>query len=291
MQILGTGLSGLIGTRLTHVLRSTYEFQDMSLKTGIDITDTEKVKAIIGSSASSCVFHFAAVTDVDKAELEKGDRNGIFWKVNVDSTRSICQAAAKNGKRVVYLSTDYVFDGKHDSYSETDTPNPASWYAETKYRGENAVLEADSRNLVIRLANPYRSYPVGKLDFVHKIISKLRANESVQAPLDQIYVPTFIDDLVRAIDFLVKHNESGIFHVVGSEALTPLKATYDIAKTFGLRSDLIVSTTFEEFFHGRAPRPFHAALKHDKITALGMQMSSFVDGILIVKKQEAQTLS
>ena len=77
---------------------------------------------------------------------------------------------------MLYISTDYVFDGTKDEYTEDDTPNPQGFYAETKCKGEDAVRELGNMGLIIRIANPYRAHPIGKKDFVHKMKERLEAN-------------------------------------------------------------------------------------------------------------------
>lgn len=287
MKILGTGLSGLVGSRVTELLSPDFSFENLSLETGVDITRKESVDARIDHSSAPWVFHFAARTDVDGAEKEKdlGEKSPS-WVVNVSATQHIVDACRRTGKKLLYISTDFVFDGTRDVYTEEDVPNPQGWYARTKYEGEKRVMSLTDRALVVRIANPYRSnFPV-KPDFVHKIIERFVEKVPVVAANDQIFVPTFIDDIARALATLVRLDASGIYHVVGSQALTPYEAAQRIARTFGFTAARIEPTTFKEYFAGRAPRPFHAVLKNDKISELGVSMKSFEEGLQMVKQQE-----
>jgi dTDP-4-dehydrorhamnose reductase len=289
MKILGTGLSGLVGTRIVELLSGKgYEFEDLSKDTGIDITDYSTVNRRIAHSDAPWIFHLAAHTDVQGAEKERtlGD-TGLSWRVNVDATANIVSVCRKIGKRILFLSTDYVFDGTKSVYTEEDTPNPQGWYAMTKYEGEKSVLSLSSSGLVVRIANPYRANPAGKKDFVHKMMERFASGQTLNAPTDQIFVPTFIDDIALALERLVARSASGIYHAVGDSRISPYEAAKEIAKTFGYDASLVFGTTFAQFARDRAPLPQYAALTSHKMTNMGITMKTFSDGLLDVKRQEA----
>lgn len=286
-SIIGTGLSGLVGSRVTELLSDVYSFTDLSRETGVDLMDFSSVRERITVSQSKWVFHFAAYTNVQGAEDEKDQKEkSVSWQVNVEATKNITDVCQRTGKRLLYISTDYVFDGTKDFYEEGDVPDPISWYGRTKYEGERKVMELGNRALIIRIATPYRSNPVGKIDFVHKIREKLEKNLPVQAPSDQIFCPTFIDDLATALSVLVAGNASGIYHVVARDAITPYEASVAIAACYGFPAALVETSSYEEYMKGRALPPKHANLKHDKIDALGVSLHTFPEGIRIVKDQE-----
>lgn len=283
MKILGTGLSGLIGSRVVELLSDQHEFEDLSLQTGVDITDRKDVTRKINKSKASIVLHFAAKTDVDGCEKDKQ----TAWAVNVLGTKNIVEACEKSEKRLIYISTDFVFDGKKqskDGYIESDKPNPINWYAKTKYEGEKIVQNSNLVWAIARLAYPYRAYFVQK-DLVRSLIEKLKKGEKLMTITDHIMTPTFIDDIVEAINILLKNQPAGIFHIVGSQFISPYEASLLIADIFGLDSSLISKTTRTEYFKNRAPRPFYLGLKNDKIQKLGIKMKTFKEGLIEVKKQ------
>lgn len=282
MNILGTGLSGLVGSRVVELLSKNHRFEDLSLETGVDITKSDDVKARIEASPAAWIFHLAAYTNVQEAEKEKE----TAWKINVEATENIVTVAKSTGKKVVYVDTDYAFDGKKQSYSEEDIPNPLGWYAKTKYEGAKRVLALGENALVIRIANPYRANPVGKKDFVHKMLERLSNEQTLVGPTDQLFVPTFIDDIAIALEALIARNAHGLFHVVGSSALSPYDAALLVAKTWGFPETLVQKTTFAEFFKDRAPIPQYAALTNDKIRSLGVLMRTFPEGLQEVKRIE-----
>lgn len=281
MNIVGTGLSGLVGSRVVELLTPKHSFVNFSLETGVDITHREDIAAKIHDTESPWMLHLAAYTNVQQAEVDRD----AAWNVNVIATQNIIDVCKDSGKRLLYVDTDYAFDGKKKEYAEDDIPNPLGWYAKTKTEGAKRVLAYD-KGLVIRISNPYRANPVGKTDFVHKMLEKLRSGEVLIAPTDQLFVPTFIDDIAAAIDALISINATGIYHVVGSQALSPFEAAKLVAKTFGLDETLVKPTTFAEYFSNRAPLPQYAVLSNAKITALGVTMRGFEEGIAEVKHQE-----
>ena len=288
MNIIGTGLSGLVGSRIVELLSSQYTFEDVSRKIGIDITDNNLVKAKIASSTSPVVLHFAARTDVDGCENDRElTTNSISWKINVEGTRNVVEACEQSGKKIIYLSTDMVFDGEKnlgEKYMETDVPRPVNWYAMTKYEGEKIVQQAKIPWVILRIAYPYRSN-FEKKEYVRVFLSRLQNNQEISAVYDHFYTPTFIDDLSNVFDILLKQNISGIFHAGGNQVVSPYDAAVMIARQFQLNEGLINKISREEYFYDKAPRPFNLSLKNDKIQQLGIKMSSFEDGIKEIQKQ------
>ncbi|MEK9143654.1 MAG: SDR family oxidoreductase [Patescibacteria group bacterium] len=283
MKIIGTGLSGLVGSRVVEFLEPEFQFDNLSLETGVDITQKNVVQERISVSNAPWVFHFAAVTDLDVSEKERqlGEKS-LSWRVNVEGTRNIVDAAAASGKHVLYLSTDFVFDGKDGPYTEEDTPNPQSWYAVTKYEGEKLVAGLADAGLILRIAFPYQAASIGRPDFVHRIMKGLRTGERIEAPSDQHITPTYIDDVARVIQILVGNGASGVYHAVGSEALSPYDAAILIAKTHRLDQSRIAPTTWVSYYNKRAPRPRRAVLKNTKIEILGLTMTPFSEGVRFI---------
>lgn len=299
MKVLGTGLSGLVGSRIVELLSPKITFEHLALEKGLDITNHKAVFEAISMSTASWVLHLAAYTDVQGAENERSKgKESISWKVNVEATKNIVEICHTTRKHLLYVDTDYVFDGLKKTYDETDTPNPQGWYAITKTEGEKHVLSLAEHGLVIRIANPYRSVSISsvaseglpstpiKMDFVHKMIDRFKKGEEIVAASDQLIVPTFVDDIAFAIDTLLQKNAEGIYHVVGSSALSPFDVATEIADTYGFSDSSIKKTTFHEYFHNRAPVPQYAALSNKKLQTLGVSMKTFHDGLSEMKAQE-----
>lgn len=291
IKILGTGLSGLVGSRITELLQEKYEFENLSLDTGFDITDKASIRDKIENSSSELVLHMAAKADVDSCEKDKSlGRLGDAWKINVRGTKNVVGVCAKSKKKIIYISTDFVFDGEKqqfESYNEQDLPNPINWYGQTKYEGEKVVRESGLPFIIVRIAYPYRARFLTKKDFARAILLRLSKGETVQAITDHIMTPTFVDDIARALDELIKAGSEGIYHVVGSQTLSPYDAALLIARTFGFDEYLVNKTTREDYFKGGATRPFNLSLKNDKIQKLGVKMKTFEEGLKEIRRQLA----
>lgn len=287
MNLLGTGLSGLVGSRIVSLLPQ-HTFTNFSLENGIDITNSASITPrITHDTDSPWVLHLAAYTNVQQAEADaRAGEDSMAWKVNVAATQTLVDACKASGKRLLYVDTDYAFDGTKNTYSEDDVPHPLGWYAKTKSEGAKRVLALGDHGLVIRISNPYRANPVGKKDFVHKMLERLISGGDIAAPDDQLFVPTFIDDIVAAVDVLMSRSANGIYHVVGSQALSPYAAAGIVAKIYGIDDSLVKPTTFASYFAGKAPIPQKAVLTNDKIRSLGVTMRGFSDGVLEMKRQE-----
>ncbi|MBI2195783.1 MAG: SDR family oxidoreductase [Candidatus Levybacteria bacterium] len=290
MKILGTGMRGLVGSRVQELLGVKYEFGNIDRTSGVDITNAGQVFASIGNSNAEIVIHLAAKTDVDGCEKDKPlGKEGEAWKINVDGTQNVANACLKSNKKLIYISTDFVFDGNIPEgafYKEEDSPNPINWYAKTKHEGERVVQNSQNPWLIVRLAYPYRA-KFKKNDFFRAILGRLQDGQTIDAVVDHVFCPTFIDDVVLAIDKLIGSDSQGIFHVVGSEALTPYDAANIIAEEFDLDASLIRGTTREKFFADKAERPMRLALRNDKIRELGINMRGFREGLIAIKNQLA----
>lgn len=302
MKILGTGLTGLVGSRVTELLNSAYEFEFINLENGINILDKKSIFNAVSSSQASIIIHMAAKTNVDGCELDRQrDKEILNFKdqskkeevwineqtafaINVFGTQNVIEACQAFNKKIIYISTDFVFNGQKKFYSEEDLPDPINWYAKTKYEGEKLVQNSGLDFIIVRLAYPYRAL-FERYDLVRVLISKLQKQEKLNMITDHIMVPTFIDDIANALDVLIQREEKGIFHVVGSEPITPYNLAIKIAKEFNLDASLISKTTRSEYFATKAARPFCLNLKNDKISKLGAEMLSIDAGLREVKNQ------
>ena len=287
IPILATGLSGMVGTRVAEILSDNFEFEDISLATGIDITDKKSVDRVISESESKIILHLAAKTDVDSCEDDKilGEE-GAAWQINVVGTENIIEAAKANGKRVIYISTDFVFNGTKDGYREDDKPNPLSWYGYTKYQGEERLSSSDIGFTILRISYPYRNLFEQKKDFVHRIIDQLKIDGKIMAVRDHIITPTFIDDIAFGLSVFLKRNISGIYHLVGSSSLSAEAAARLIRTVFNLKGE-VNPIDRSIYFKDRAFRPFNLTLRNDKIGKLGIRMSNFKEGLKTVKTQDS----
>lgn len=282
------GSTGLVGSSVTEILKEKFEIEEYNSSTGFDITNPSSITALYSSEAEIAI-HLAAKAHVDGCEEDKPlGKEGDAWKVNVDGVKNVAEVCEKSAKKFIYISTDFVFDGEKpvgEEYTEVDAPNPIDWYGHTKYEGEKIVQQMSSPWIIARIAYPYRAKFPKKKDFVRVIKDLLEKGHNISAVTDHIMCPTYIDDIALALKVLIEKNKEGIFHVVGSEALSPFDAVTQIAKVFDLPTDNIAPATREEYFKGKAPRPYNLALDNGKITDLGLRMKTFEEGLLEINKQ------
>ncbi len=273
-----TGGAGLVGSKIVEILKADENFGVlMVLKQQMDITNRNLVFDTLKDLNFDVFLHLAAYTNVDKAEIEKEN----VRKINVEGTRNVFDAVKSMNKNFVYISTDFVFDGEKkinqkSIFFEDSKPNPVSYYGLTKYEGEKIV---NGNGTIIRLSYPYRTKFDNKLDFVRSIRSLLEQGKTLSMVTDSLIVPTFIDDVAYALKtLLLKSNlnfKPEIFHLVGSQALSPYDCGKIIAKTFGLDDSLIKATTYEEYFKGKAKRPQFSDIR--SMNNIFYKMSGFED--------------
>jgi len=283
---IGIGISGLVGSRIAEVLHDRYVFENLSLDTGVDITKPETLDVIRRDTQHPVVLHLAAKADVDGCEQDKPlAEEGQAYQFNVLGTKNVVAACEDANKKIIYISTDFVFDGEKpqgESYKEEDKTHPLNWYAQTKYLGEEIVQQASVPFVIARLAYPYRKEEFAlKKDFVHAILGRLRQGQTIMGVTDHVMTPTYLDDVAYALDPLMQSGE-GIYHVVGSQTISPYDAAVMIAKRFDIDLSLIKKTTRAEYFAGKATRPFNLSLNNDKIKKLGVKMRTFEEGLQLL---------
>lgn len=288
MRIAGIGLSGLVGSRITGLLSDTYQFEDISRKTGTNILDKEAVSKRIEDSDAQVVLHLAAYTNVDKSEEDRNKKEeSTAWKINVIGTENVLSACEKFNKKIIYLSTDMVFSGTKkfpEKYKEEDERGAVGWYAKTKEEGELLIEKTSIPWIILRIAYPYRAEHEKK-EYVRVFKRLLEKEQKIKAVSDHYFTPTFIDDLAPVLKTLIGKELVGKFHATGDEAVSPFLAAKKVAEVFNLKKELITEISSEDFFRGRAPRAYNLSLNNDKITKLGVKMHSFTEGLDIIKKQ------
>jgi len=291
-KIIGTGLSGLVGSRIVELLKDRFEFVDFSLDTGVNLLDQQSLAdAFEKNKDAVAVLHMAAFTDTNAAWDQKGDKTGICYQLNVEGTRSILNLAQKYNQYLLYISTDFIFDGtKATPYLETDTPNPIEWYGETKYLGEKVITDSGYTNYNIsRITYPYRAKFEKKDDIIRKVLAKLQNNEPVKMFSDQICTYTFIDDIANSLGYFFENKTAGIYHLVGSSSHSPYEMCLEIAKAFDLNKDLVSASSLEEYLKSQpvGSRPWQKTLitSNQKAIDLGLKFKTLSEGLEEIKRQ------
>lgn len=248
MKILVFGGRGLIGSRFIELNSQFFEFSAPSSKE-VDISNINEIENAFKSFDPAVVINFAAYTNVEESENQKGDEEGICFRVNASGAKNIAQICKVTGKHLVHISTEYVFDGSKESgaYSEEDTPNPINWYGQTKYYGEEFVRGSGCSFLIARLSMPYSANYEFKKDLARFFFEQLKSGNSIKAIEDQNITPIFADDIANALKVLIDNNSSGIYNLSSKNSLTPLDFVKKIAEIFDLNNQLISPIKFEEY--------------------------------------------
>jgi len=288
-KILATGAVGLVGSRFTEMFRDKYEVANIDIVSGVDITDLSSVEKFISQNESDTLIHLAAFTDTNKAWEEKGNTDGLCYKVNVIGTKNLTEVCKANHIHLIHVSTDYVFDGtKTTPYIESDATAPLEWYGETKAIAEQVVIDSGVAHTIVRIAYPYRANFDAKPDLIKKIRAGLESGKLYPQFTDTIITPTFIDDIATAFDKIIELQPTGIFHVTGTSSLSPFELAQKVAVAYGFDKNIVKAGSLTEYLKS-ASRPFARTVAMASTKAqkeLGLTFASIDEGIAAIKKQQ-----
>ncbi len=268
MRILITGASGQLGHELRHVLRNEQlTLMDMP---DFDVT-VPGVEQRIAAAKPGVVIHTAAYTDVDGAEGEPAHA----MAVNAEGTERVAKAAATAGARLLYLSTDYVFDGRQGvPYREIDEPHPINAYGQSKFEGERRAIMHCPNTLVIRTAWLYGSH--GR-NFVKTVMRQALEQAELRVVSDQRGSPTHAGDLALAIKQILATNLKGIVHATGGGDCTWYEFAREIVSVMG--SPVCVHAISTEETKRAARRPMYSVLANTVLEGQGIRLPPWKDAV------------
>ncbi len=283
MRVLVTGAAGQVGTDLVAALRGTVpmggvatallggdevragEFDVVAVAHGeLDVADEPAVAHRIALDAPDVVVHLAAYTAVDRAETEPE----LAFRVNGDGTANVAAAAASVGAHLVYVSTDYVFDGtKQGAYLEGDAPNPASVYGASKLMGERACPSAATIARVSWVAGFH-----GR-NIVRLATERALAGQPMRFVTDQQGCPSFAADLAAGLVTLVRTRPGGIVHLTNQGATTWYELVREVFRCCDADPDLVTPITTDELDpRPLASRPANSVLHPGRLLADGYDL-------------------
>ena len=268
-KYLVTGVNGQLGYDIVKELNERGEYDVLALdKDEMDITDKEQVSKIIKAYKPDVIFHCAAWTAVDKAEELKD----VCEKVNVEGTKNIADASIEVGAKLVYISTDYVFDGtKEGLYTEEDKPNPKSVYGQTKYDGEEAVRK-NPNHFITRIS---WVFGVNGNNFIKTMLKLADKYKELKVVDDQIGSPTYTVDLAKLLVEMVETDKYGTYHVNNEGYCSWAEFAQYIMESNGKETKINPVTT-EEYYEGKdmskvAYRPRNSKLDKSKLESAGFK--------------------
>jgi dTDP-4-dehydrorhamnose reductase len=261
MRILLTGSSGLLGSAIaelairgSHELYSAYnQHQPRSgIPLKLDLTDLSAIGRAVRKIRPDAIVHAAALTDVDRCERERD----LALRVNYEATSALASAARESGAFLVYVSTDYVFNGERGLYSESDEPDPVNFYGYTKLRGEESVEELAGDYCIARASVIYGAAPAsGKANFALWLIERLRRGEGARVLVDQYASPTLNSGLARMILEAAERGLGGIYHMAGADRVSRYEFAAGLCKALGLDASLLEPARMEDMgWAARRPR-------------------------------------
>ena len=241
----------------------------------LDITDEEAVRRTILSEKPDAVIHCAAWTAVDLAEDE--DKKELVFRINEEGTRNIAKYAESVGAKLMYISTDYVFDGQGDKPWEADCRDfaPLNVYGESKLRGEMAVTETASRFFIVRIA---WVFGVNGKNFIKTMLNVGKTHDKLKVVCDQVGTPTYTFDLARLLVDMILTEKYGFYHATNEGGYI---SWYDFAKEIFRQAALlgheeyaeerltVEPVTTAEYGVSKAVRPFNSRLDKSKLTECG----------------------
>ncbi|MBU4502674.1 MAG: dTDP-4-dehydrorhamnose reductase [Nanoarchaeota archaeon] len=282
-KILIIGASGLLGSKLYEQLSEQYKIIGTCFKNKAKNLYTydlaKKNLTIFKETKPDIVIHTAGITDVDYCETNQEEA----YKINVAGTEKVIQGCKLNDSKLIYLSTDFIFDGKKGSYIEEDLPNPLNYYGKTKLKSEQLVKGSGLNYIIARTSFLYGSKQNKK--FVSWCINKLNNEEYITLIADHMRTPTLVDDIAEALNALILKKRQGTYHLTGSEKLSPFSMAVRIAEIFNFDKKYLKPITSHKL-NWAAQRPKNTSLNIQKLQQEGIQMSSFVEGLEKIKEQK-----
>ncbi|AEF24970.1 dTDP-4-dehydrorhamnose reductase [Streptococcus parauberis] len=281
-MILITGSNGQLGTELRYLLDERNEEYVAVDVAEMDITNPEKVEEVFSQVKPTLVYHCAAYTAVDAAEDEGKKLNQL---INVDGTENIAKACGNHNATLVYISTDYVFDGQKpvgEEWLETDVPDPKTEYGRTKRLGEEAVEKYADKFYIIRTAWVFGNY--GK-NFVFTMQELAKKHPKLTVVDDQHGRPTWTRTLAEFMTYLAENNKNFGYYHLSNDAKEDT-TWYDFAKEILKDTNVEVTPVDSSAFPAKAKRPLNSTMNLDKAKATGFVIPTWQDALKEFYKQE-----
>ena len=271
MKYLVTGSSGLIGNQLVYDLEKSGEIvyscynnikPVYGIPTKLNLLNLEDIHKIFIKIKPDIIIHSAALTDVEKCEIELQLANSL----NVKATEVISKEAEKINSYLMYISTDYVFDGTKGMYTETDLTNPLNNYGQTKLSGEKFVEDKTSPWSIIRTSTPFGLHSLKKT-FPVWVYENLKINKKINVLEDQFTSPTYIPNFTKMILEIISRKLEGYFHLSGLTKISRFEFAKMIAGKFNL-DPTILNPVKIDAMPWKAIRPIDSSLDVSKINTI-----------------------
>lgn len=287
MKIIILGANGFTGRRILRRLSPNHQVLACSLHPDIlpeegyqfhtlDILDYTTTDALLNNFQPEVIINASALSVVDYCEQHPEEATAM----NVSAVKHLATYCQEKGCRLIHLSTDFVFDGTSTRpYTETDTPAPVNFYGKTKRWGEEAIEQTCTNYAIVRVEVVYgKPLPGQHGNIVHLVKTRLENGQGIRVVSDQFRSPTWVEDIARSTEALLRDKHQGIYHICGGETLSVADIAYRTAKHFGLDTSLIQPVTTQEM-NEATPRPLFSPMSTEKaFQEFGYQPSTLEDG-------------
>jgi len=255
MKVLVTGADGQLGYDVVKKLKELNIKHIGVDKEDFDLTNEKETKDFILDYQPDVIIHCAAYTDVDQAEVERK----LCHKVNVEGTRYVAEAAKKLNAKMLYISTDYVFDGQgEEPFEVTDQPNPINYYGETKYQGEQEVQNLLDKYFIVRTSWVFGEHGD---NFVKTMLKLGKERDEISIVADQYGSPTYTLDLAELIIEMIKTDKYGVYHATNEGVCSWYEFAKEIFKIADI--DVKVIPVSSDEFETKALRPKNSLLNKE----------------------------
>jgi dTDP-4-dehydrorhamnose reductase len=267
-RLLVIGATGFVGSRWAlaaephfEVWRGSRHLPDADGSVAVNVTDPDSVRAAFERARPELVTHLAALSDIDRCQRERQ----LAERINHHGAVHVAQECARTGARLLYTSSDAVFDGSQGIYYEDDRPTPANWYGQTKARAEQAIAEVLPSAAIVRVSLVLgRSALPGGNSYLEKVIGNLRSGNSIISPTYEFRNPIDVGTLCEfLLELTARRDATGIFHIGASDK----RSRYDLARAIavGVGADPALIVAQEAPVPGRAPRGRDDFLATDRL--------------------------
>ena len=292
-KILITGVSGFLGWNLALRLRSTFQVYGTYLDHQIQIPSVEtfafdfanltQIERLCNAIEPKIIVHTAAITDPDYCELH----HNVALAINTFATRELAKAASHRGARLIYTSTDLIFDGAKGNYTEADSPAPQSYYGKTKYLGELEISNICSNYVILRLSILYGRGNGFRQCFFEKLEQQAIRGDRANLFVDQFRSPLYIGDAVEAIARLANSkNQKGLFHLGGPERMSRFEFGERFCMVCNFPQTLLIPSEIDKA-RLQAPRPKDCSLLGTKLQkGVDLQLTSVTEALRFLHSKE-----
>lgn len=287
-SLLITGGSGFLGGNLALMAPNCWKtfisyhlnpisYQKLYTALHLDVTDRDETERIVSEIKPKVIIHTSAVTSFDYS----AEHREVAWNINVKGTENVVSASEKVGSRLIYLSTDLVFDGNKSFYSEEETPVPICFYGKTKLEGEKIVSSISSNYCIARTALIFGQSQNSSKCFTETMIDNMDKGKEVRLFVDEYRTPINVENLCDILLEMAERKDlQGLYNICGRERLSRYEFGLKLAGVFGFNRELLIPNSTDNFSF-KDKRPKDCSMKNKRaVNALDSSFWSIEEGLV-----------